>query len=84
MRTRYIAIGSTIFLLIGIAITILSLEITTSEPIEDLPEGMVSITPTVAKTTTPIGNYMIIASILVLIGVGIYSLIGFLKRKMRK
>ena len=78
MKTRYITIGATIFLLIGIVITILSFETITSEPPENLPEGMVPITPTV-KTTNPVGNYMIIASILVLIGTGIYWLIGFQK-----
>jgi len=45
---------------------------------------MTPITPVVGKTTTPVGNYMIIVSILVLIGTGLYSLVGFLKRKIRK
>ena len=66
----------------GIAITILSFKIIPSEPPENLPEGMVPITPEVGKTITPVGNYMIITSILVLLGTGIYSLIGFQKRKI--
>jgi len=45
---------------------------------------MIPIIPEVGKTSTPVGNYVIIASILVLIGTGIYSLIGFLKRRIRK
>jgi len=84
MKTRYIIIGAVIFLLIGIAITILSFETISSEPPENLPEGMTPITPVVGKTTTPVGNYMIIASILVLVGTGIYSLVGFLIRRIRK
>jgi len=84
MKTRYIAIGATIFLLIGIVITILSFEIIPSEPPENLPEGMIPITPEVWKTTTPMGNYMIITSIIVLLGTGIYSLISFQKRRIGK
>ena len=68
----------------GIVITVFSFETIPSEPPEDLPEGMVPITPEVERTTTPVGNYMIITSILVLIGTGIYSLVGFLKRRVRK
>ena len=78
MKTRYITICATIFLLIGIVITILSFEITPSEPLVNLPEGMVPITPTVVGSE-PIGNYMIIVSILVLIGTRIHSLIDFKK-----
>ena len=84
MKTRYIAIGTTISLLFGVLITILSFETIPSEPPENLPEGMTPITPEVGKTTTPIGNYIIVASIVVLVGTGIYSLIGFLKRKIIK
>lgn len=68
----------------GIAVTVFSFETIPSEPPEDLPEGMVPISPEVGRTTTPVGNYMIIASILVLIGTGIHSLAGFLKRRVRK
>ena len=84
MKTRYIAIGAAISLVLGIAITILSLETFPSEPPENLPEGMTPITPEVGKTSTPVGPYLTFASVLVLIGTGIYSLIGLLKRKIRK
>jgi len=84
MKTRYILIGAAISILIGVAITMLSFETITSEPPENLPEGMIPITPVVGKTTTPVGIYMIIASILVLMGTGMYSLVGFLKRKKGK
>ena len=81
MKTRFIAIGAVLSLLLGITITILSIETIPSAPPENLPEGMVPITPEVGRTTTPLGNYLIIASILVLIGTGIYSLVCFLKRR---
>ena len=84
MKTRYILIGAVISILIGVAITMLSFETITSEPPENLPEGMIPITPVVGKTTTPVGIYMIIASILVLMGTGLYSLVDFLKRRKRK
>lgn len=84
MKTRYVAIGATIFLLIGTTITILSFETIPSEPPENLPKGMVPITPEVGKTSTPAGPIIIYGSILVLIGTGIYSLIGFLKRRNKK
>ena len=84
MKTRHIAISAAVFLALGIVITILSFETFSSEPPEDLPEGMVPITPEVGKTSTPIGPYMIYASSLVLIGVGIYSLVSSLKKKIRK
>ncbi|MCE2506686.1 MAG: hypothetical protein J4F36_09545 [Nitrosopumilaceae archaeon] len=84
MKTRYIAIGAAISLVLGIAITILSFETFPSEPPENLPEGMTPITPEVGKTSTPVGPYLTFASVLVLIGTGIYSLIGLLKRKIRK
>ena len=84
MKSRYIVIGTIISLLIGIAITILSFETIPSEPPENLPEGVIPITPVVGKTSTPVGPYLIYASILVLIGTGIYSLVGFLKRRIRK
>ncbi|MCV0409623.1 hypothetical protein [Nitrosopumilus sp.] len=84
MKTRYIAIGAAISLVLGIAITIQSFETIPSEYPENLPEGMTPITPEVGKTSTPVGNYMIITSILVLIGTGIYFLMGFLKRRIRK
>ena len=84
MKTRYIAIGAVISLLIGIAITMLSFETIPSEPPENLPKGMTPITPEVGKTSTPAGPYLIYASILVLIGTGIYSLVSFLKRRIRK
>ncbi|KAF6245443.1 hypothetical protein [Nitrosopumilus sp. b2] len=84
MKTRYITIIAVIFLVLGVAITILSFETITSEPPKNLPEGMTPITPEVGKTSTPVGNYMIIGSIMVLIGTGIYSLIGFLKVRIGK
>ena len=84
MKIRYITIGAAIFLVLGITITILSFETFSSEPIENLPEGMTPITPEVGKTSTPAGPYLTFASILVLIGTGIYSLIVFLKRRIRK
>lgn len=84
MKTRYIAIGAAIFLVFGIAITIQSIETISSPPPENLPEGMIPITPEVGRTTTPVGNYVIIVSILVLIGTGIYSLTNFLKRRSKK
>lgn len=84
MKINYIAIGAAISLMLGIAITILSIETIPSEPTENLPDYMTPISPEVGKTTTPIGNYMIVTSIIVLIGSGIYSLIRFLKRIIRK
>ena len=84
MKTRFITIGAALFLMLGVAITLFSFETIPSEFPENLPEGMTPITPEVGHTTTPVGNYMIIASIIVLIGTGIYSLIGFLKRRIRK
>lgn len=44
---------------------------------------MTPITPEVGHITTPAGSYMIVASIVVMIGAGIYSLINFLKRNER-
>ena len=73
-----------ISLLTGIVITILSFETIPSEPLDNLPEDMTPITPVVGKTTTPVGIYLVIASVFVLIGTGIYSLIGFLKRRKRR
>ena len=84
MKIRFIVVGAAFLLVLGVFITILSFEIIPSESPENLPEGMVPITPEVGKTTTPVGNYMIVASILVLIGTGIYSIIDFLKRRQRK
>ena len=84
MKIRYIAIGAVISLLLGISISILSIETFPSEPPQNLPKGMVPITPEVGKTSTPIGIYMIIVSVLVLIGTGIYSLIDFQKRRTGK
>ena len=85
MRIRYIIIGASITLVIGITTTVLSFEtIPPSEPPENLPKGMTPITPIVGKTSTPLGIYLIFASILVLIGTGIYSLVNFLKRRMRR
>ena len=84
MKTTNIAIGALISLLLGIAITILSFETFSSEPTENLPEGMVPITPEVGKTSTPVGPYLIYASVLALIGTGIYSLVGFMKRRNLK
>ena len=83
MKTRYITIGSVIFFVLGIAITIQSIETIPSNPPENLPEGMVPITPEVGKTTTPVGPYMIVTSILILVGTGIYSLVYFLKRRIQ-
>ena len=84
MRIRYIIIGASITLVIGIITTVLSFETIPSEPPENLPKGMTPITPIVGKTSTPLGIYLIFASILVLIGTGIYSLVNFLKRRMRR
>ena len=84
MKTRYIAIGATIFFLIGIAISFLSFESITSEHQEHGYRDMIPITPTVGKMTNPVGVPMIIVSILVLIGTGIYSLIKILKRKINE
>ena len=84
MKTRYIATGAAISLTLGIIITILSFETIPSTPPENLPEGMTPITPEVGKTSTPAGPYMITASVLVLIGIGTYSLVGFLKRRIKK
>lgn len=81
MRVRYIATGAAVTLLLGAAVTVLSFEEVTSEPLEDLPEGVTPITPVVGKTTTPVGGYMMAAGILVLIGSGIYSLARLLKRR---
>lgn len=84
MKIRYIATGAAISLVLGIVITILSFETIPSEPPKNLPDGMTPITPEVGKTSTPVGPYMIFASILVLIGTGVYSLIGFLKARTGK
>ena len=81
MKIRYIAIGTVVTLVLGIIITLLSFETIESEPPENLPEGMTPITPEVGKTSTPLGPYMIFASIIVLFGTGIYSLVGFMRRK---
>ncbi|MCG8531298.1 MAG: hypothetical protein MI749_11590 [Desulfovibrionales bacterium] len=81
MKARYVAIGAAAILLLGAAVTVLSLEEVTSEPPENLPEGMTPITPTVGRTTTPVGPYMMAAGVSVLIGSGIYSLAGYLKRR---
>lgn len=75
MKTRYITIGATISLVLGITITMLSFETFPSESPENLPEGMTPIAPEVGKTSTPVGPYLTFASIIVLIGTGIYSLI---------
>ncbi|MCE2498728.1 MAG: hypothetical protein J4F28_07060 [Nitrosopumilaceae archaeon] len=80
MKIRYVAIGAAVTLLLGAAVTVLSFEVVTSEPLEDLPEGVTPITPTVGRTTTPVGVYMVAAGIAVLIGSGIYSLARSLKR----
>lgn len=84
MKTRFIIIGAAIFLVLGVAITMFSFETIPYEPPENLPSGMTSITPEIGKTSTPVGNYVTIASILVLIGTGIYFLVCFLKRRIRK
>ena len=81
MRAGYIAIGAAVSLLLGAAVTVLSFEEVTSEPREDLPEGVTPITPVVGKTTTPIGVYMMAAGIAALAGIGIYSLARSLKRR---
>ena len=81
MKTIHVIIGALFLLLFGIFITVLSFEEVSSEPPENLPEGMVPITPEVGKTLTPIGNYIIIASVLTLMGTGIYSAISFFKTK---
>ncbi len=84
MKIKIIAIAAMVCLLLGFAITILSFETIPSEPPEDLPEGMVPITPEVGKTTNPVGPYMMAAGVLVLIGTAVYSLTGFLKGKIAK
>lgn len=81
MKVRYIATGAAAALLLGAAVTVLSLEEVTSEPPEDLPESVTPITPTVIRATTPIGGYMMAAGITALAGSGIYSLAGYLKRR---
>ena len=83
MNVRYVAVGAAIFLLLGVALSVLSIETVPSEPPENLPEGVTPITPSVGRITTPVGFYMIIAGITVLIGSGIYSLIRSLKGKTR-
>ena len=80
MKVRYIAIGAAATLLLGVAVTVLSFEEVTSEPLENLPEGVTPITPVVGRTTTPVGGYMMAAGITTLIGSGIYSLARSLKR----
>ena len=80
MKSRYIAISAAISLVLGIAITNQSIETIPSAPPENLPKGMTPITPEVSKISNPAGPIMIIMSILVLIGTGIYSMIGFLTR----
>lgn len=82
MKARYVAIGAAAILLLGAAVTVLSFEEVTSEPPENLPEGVTPITPTVGRTTTPVGPYMVAAGIFVLVGSGIYSLAGYLKRRI--
>ena len=81
MKVRYIAIGAVAALLLGAAVTVLSLEEVTSEPPGDLPESVTPITPTVVRATTPVGGYMMAAGITALVGSGIYSLAGYLKRR---
>lgn len=84
MKARYIAIGAAATLLLGIVVNVLSLEEVPSEPPEDLPEGMTPITPEVGRTTTPVGNYMMVTGIAVLIGSGIYYLVRSMKRIRRR
>ena len=81
MKVRYVAIGAAATLLLGAIVTVLSFEEVTSEPLEDLPEGVTPITPTVGRATTPVGGYMMVAGIVTLVGSGIYSLAGYLKRR---
>ncbi len=83
MNVRHVAVGAAISLLLGVALSVLSIETVPSEPPGNLPEGMTPIAPNVGRTTTPVGFYMIIAGITVLVGSGIYSLIGSLKGKTR-
>lgn len=80
MKVRHTAIGAAATLLLGVAVSVLSLEEVTSEPPEGLPEDVTPITPTVIRTTTPIGGYMMAAGIAILVGSGIYSLARSLKR----
>lgn len=82
MRVRYVAAAAAAVLLLGAVVTMLSFEVVTSEPPEDLPEGMTPIVPTVGKSTTPVGGYMMGTGIVVLIGSGIYSLARFLARRI--
>ena len=77
-----IIIGASLTLLASSIFTALSFETITSEPPENLPEGMVPIQTEVGKAN-PFGAYAIYSSLLVLIGTGIYSLIDFLKRRKR-
>ncbi|KEQ56884.1 hypothetical protein SCCGRSA3_02005 [Marine Group I thaumarchaeote SCGC RSA3] len=83
MKIRYIAIGATAAFVLGIVITLISFESIPSEPPENLPEGMTPIMPEVGKTSTPAGPYLIFASIIVLIGAGIYSMISLANRRRK-
>ena len=84
MKIRFLILGAIIFLMLGFAITMFSFETIPYEPPENLPKGMIPITPVIGKTATPIGIYLIIASILVLVGTGFYLLISFLNSRNRK
>ena len=82
MKARYIAIGSTIFLVLGIIITIFSFTTAISEATEKFSDGMTPATYVGIKTN-PVGTYIIIASAIVLISTGVCSLLCFLKRRIK-
>lgn len=68
----------------GIGVTILSLEEVYYgyEPTEHPLNQDTPIIIEVGKTSTQVGNYMIITGIVVLLGCGLYSLLRFVKRKV--
>ena len=82
MKVRYIAIASVIFLLIGMIITIHSITTIPAKQINDLSDNMTPIITYVGKPVA-VGPYLMYASFLVLVGVGIYSLTVFLNKRVR-
>lgn len=84
MKTRHIFISALALFLVGILITMLSFETVSSAPPENLPNYMTPIPAEVGKTTTPIGIYMIVTGIAVMIGTGIYCIIIFTKKRIRQ
>ena len=84
LKIRYVAIGGAISIILGIGVSILSIEETYYgyEPTEHPLNQDTPIITDVGKTTTPAGNYMIVAGIVVLLGCGVYYLFSFVKRKI--